>query len=503
MLNEQTRALLALGVLALGASANAQQPFTALDAARLDKAGFTQWSAGVESALTEAPQAVVWTRQSKPDFRGAKFGPGRDAGPRHLRIGFAQAVAVGSVLASGGGSLSVLKAGAAYPGDLADDSQWLPAERLIDGAASRAEVGEGAFGVWVLPPGTTTRALRFSHTPAPGDREMTGVLGGVWVLPDRFGNVAPQALAQSRARDDASAKLVDESNNRMWQAWDNGEQGAALPVSPEHPEFVTLAWPQPVRLGGVCLLWAGFQSCEIETFTGSTEVNPRETPDSQWRRVGVGREMDSLYPLQLAPHWISFDSEVQTRALRLRITGGAKSSHPHLDSKVKEGRRVWLGEMIALAPLQNAALTTLVLPKAAGEPPPIPIKFTLPAPGVVTLVVEDSANHRVRNLVSETPFPAGENTAWWDGSDDLLRNPEAAQHGVYHIPARPVAPGSYQVRGLWHRPLRLHYEFSIYSAGQPAWTTADNTGCWMTTHTPPTSMAVVPATKTQSPPRRC
>ena len=141
-------------------------------------------------------------------------------------------------------------------------------------------------------------------------------------------------------------------------------------------------------------------------------------------------------------------------------------------------------------------LASLVLPKSSEEPPPIPVKFTLPEAGVVTLVIEDRTNHRVRNLVSETPFPAGENIAWWDGSDDLLRDPEAARHGVYHIPTRPVAPGTYKVRGLWHKPLKLHYEFSIYNAGKPAWETADKTGCWMTTHTPPTSIAVVPGSRT-------
>ncbi len=44
--------------------------------------------------------------------------------------------------------------------------------------------------------------------------------------------------------------------------------------------------------------------------------------------------------------------------------------------------------------------------------------------------------------------------------------------------------------------MKLHYEFSIYNAGKPAWRTADNTGCWLTTHTPPTSMAVVSGTRT-------
>jgi hypothetical protein len=57
----------------------------------------------------------------------------------------------------------------------------------------------------------------------------------------------------------------------MWQAWDNGEQGAALPVSPEHPERATLTWPKVVKLSGVGLFWSGFQACEIDAFTGAAD----------------------------------------------------------------------------------------------------------------------------------------------------------------------------------------------------------------------------------------
>ena len=39
--------------------------------------------------------------------------------------------AIGSVLVSGGGSLSVLRPDAAYPGDLANDSQWVRAEQSV------------------------------------------------------------------------------------------------------------------------------------------------------------------------------------------------------------------------------------------------------------------------------------------------------------------------------------------------------------------------------------
>ncbi len=487
------QSLILLASLSFTSLATAVSPF---DLSLLDKTTFAQSLAGKETSISDVPQSVVWTQKGTPDWKGAKFGAERDTGARHLRIGFTQPVTVGSVLVSGGGSLSVLKTGAAYPGDLADDSQWQPAERLINGEVSHEEVAVGNYAVWVLPSGTETQALRFTHTPAAGDREMAGVLGGTWILNERLGNVAPQALVQTRARDDVSAKLVDESNNNTWQAWDNGENGAALPVSAEHPEIITLTWPKAVKMNGVCLLWTGFQSCEISAFTGADEGNASEAPEASWKSVGAGHNMDTFYPMQLGPNWIAFDQEITTRALRVRITSGAKPGHSHYASKMKDGHRVWLGELIALAPLKDAALTSLVLPKTHEEPPPIPVKFTLPEAGLVTLVIEDTQNHRVRNLVSETPFPAGENIAWWDGSDDLLRDPEAAKHGVYHIPTRPVAPGDYKVRGLWHKPVKLHYEFSIYSAGKPAWETADKTGCWGTTHTPPTSIAFVPGSRT-------
>ncbi len=494
--------LVALSFLQSERTLNADDFFLPQGGAVLDGATFAQWSDGIETPITEndtknGPSAVVWTEKTMPDFRGAKFGAGRAVGLRHLRIGFTQDVAVGSVLVRGGGTLSVLKKGTEYPGNLADDSMWVSAERLVEGRATTKEVDNEGYALWMLPSGTTTRALRFTHTPQAGDRELAGWLGGIWLLEQRLGNVAPQALAQSVARDDASAKLVDEANNGTWDAWDNGEKGAVVPVDADHPEVISLTWPTEVALDGICLLWTGFTDADVEAFIGSDAENVREAADSSWRRIAQRQGMETLYPLALGPQWIPFEKTVNTRALRLRINKAATSKHSHTDDKVKDGRRVWLGELMAVSTLNgDATLASLVLPKVADEPPPIPVKFTLPEAGIVTLVIEDEQNRRVRNLVSETPFPAGENIAWWDGSDDLLRDPEAARHGVYHIPTRPVAPGNYVVRGIWHQPLKLRYEFSIYNAGKPAWMTEDKTGCWLTTHTPPTSAAVVPGSRT-------
>ena len=468
----------------------------------LDTATFAAWVDGKEFPITEAAAkggagSVVWSINRRPDWQGVKYGEGRVAGVRHLRIGFTKPVAIGSVLVRGGGTLSVLKAGAAYPADLADESQWIAGERLVDAKVSRHAVRREDYAIWLLPLGTQTQALRFSHTPAPGDAEMAGWLGGVWINDARVGNVAPQALTQSVARDDVSAKLTDLTNNRMWDAWSNGESGTARMISRDHPEIITLTWPKPVTLSALCFLWTGFAEVEVDTFIGGAKEIVGEASDASWQQVGHRSGMTPLYPMGLGPNWVPFEKTVQTRAVRLRIVQAAKADHPHLTDKVEDGRRVWLGELMAISPLNSdAGLETLILPQQSEEPPPIPIRFTLTETGLVTLVIEDSQNHRVRNLVSETPFPAGENTAWWDGSDDLLRDPEAARHGVYHIPNRMVEPGRYKVRGLWRKPLELHYEFSIYNAGQPAWTTADGTGCWLTTHTPPTSVAVVPGSRT-------
>jgi hypothetical protein len=122
----------------------------------------------------------------------------------------------------------------------------------------------------------------------------------------------------------------------------------------------------------------------------------------------------------------------------------------------------------------------------------------------VTLVIEDAAGKRVRNLVSDTPFPAGKNTVWWDGTDDLGRDPEAARHGLYSIPARFVAPGRYRVRGITHAPIHLRYEFSVYTGGSPAWETEDGRGGWLANHTPPSAVLFVPgAEAAKSPAAPC
>jgi hypothetical protein len=380
-------------------------------------------------------------------------------------------------------------------GDLADDRQWITPQRLAGVGAGQDEVGREEYAVWVFPKPVLTRAIRFTHTARPADEHYAGWLGGVFLLGERLSNVAPQAVVTTSARPEAAAKINDQTNNGTWGAWDNGPQGGGAIVSAEHPVDVVLVWPQPVPLAGLAALWAGFAAADVQAFAGPPGRHPVEAPEADWHGVGHFGGIESQYPRALGVNWLDFGRVVTTRAVRLRITKATAETHPHLSGKTQGGKRVWLGELMAFRPLDGAPLTAAVLPAAAAGPqhPPIPIRFALDRPGVVTLVIEDAAGRRVRNLVSETPMPSGENVVWWDGLDDLGRDPDAARHGVYHIPARLVAPGAYRVRGLVHAGIELCYEFSVYNAGQPPWPTADHTGGWLANHTPPSSALFVPA----------
>ncbi len=130
-------------------------------------------------------------------------------------------------------------------------------------------------------------------------------------------------------------------------------------------------------------------------------------------------------------------------------------------------------------------------PKIAEAHAPIPIRFTLAQAGVVTLVVEDAQGKRVRNLVSETPFPAGPNVVYWDGLDESGRINES-ENGIYDVQGKLVSAGAYQVRGLVHDPLDLRYEFTLYNAGQIPWATGNPASQWLTNHTPPSAILFLP-----------
>jgi len=130
---------------------------------------------------------------------------------------------------------------------------------------------------------------------------------------------------------------------------------------------------------------------------------------------------------------------------------------------------------------------------SAKEKSQIAIPFTLKEAGYVTLVIENKEGFRIRNLISETWFNAGKNIAYWDGLDDLGRDENAANKGIYSIPGEIVVPGTYKVHGIVHSKITPTYEFSIYNAGTPPWRTSNTTGGWLANHAAPQAALFMPA----------
>lgn len=135
-----------------------------------------------------------------------------------------------------------------------------------------------------------------------------------------------------------------------------------------------------------------------------------------------------------------------------------------------------------LAAQPNVVTTTPELTESV-----IPIRFPLDEPAYVTLVIEDATGKRVRNLISETRLPAGNNLVAWDGYDDGTRDEKG------NLLRRRVAAGQYLVHGLTHTGIHLNYEFPIYGGGNPPWRTADKSGMWMADHSSPLGAVFLPA----------
>ena len=283
---------------------------TPIEATNIDTAAFAQWVDGGEKLLTGAEQShsaqwVIWTNKTQPGHSGVTFGDSKTPGVRHLRIGFKNAVAPGSILVRAGGQLSVLKAGAAYPGNLNSDADWIPAQRPDKGNISVAEVAKTEIALWTLPPDTRTRALRFTHVAEASDASYAGFLGGVFVMNERWVNLAPQAFATARANAQDAPRInngVDDTD-KPWDNLDKRASESAIEslVSPHDPQWVMLSWPAPVEISGLNALSAGFGAAEIQAYAGPGKSHPRDADETDWETIGNFAGVKNGYPIQLWP----------------------------------------------------------------------------------------------------------------------------------------------------------------------------------------------------------
>lgn len=135
-------------------------------------------------------------------------------------------------------------------------------------------------------------------------------------------------------------------------------------------------------------------------------------------------------------------------------------------------------------------------PSAAAESisPSASVTFRVEQPTYASVVVDDLQGRRVANLASDRWFEAGEHTLTWSGYgvERLARDPDKPWIlGEERVRLR-AQPGQYKVRALTHDGVKLIYEFSVQSPGDPPWHTLDRSGAWLADHTPPAAALSLP-----------
>src|SRR6516225_7041035 len=192
---------------------------------------------------------------------------------------------------------------------------------------------------------------------------------------------------------------------------------------------------------------------------------------------------------------------------------------------VRLSRPVTLLVSIAVLTASPGAAPAADSDASPAQRPPIPVRFRLDEPAFVTLVIERTAavepdgteekpdnsggkllytgrpGLRVKNLVCNTWFPAGEHTVWWDGLDESNAHtiviPGKAVY--YRIDGSLVSPGEYRVRGLTRQAVTLTYEFAVYSGGQsPPWKSKSGRGGWLADHTAPAAALFLPSSNVET-----
>ena len=462
---------------------------------KVDVAACAEWLDGETKPRPDAAQLLVTQGKTSRVIYSLPFGRSPKAGVRHLRLGFTEALPVGTIyLNSGCVSIAALKSTAAYPGDLANDADWEPLT-CLQGEAAAAPVSKGrTVSFWYGPKDLRTRALRITAQVAPTDPvddggNRQGRLAALYVFGERLFDVAPYGTADASENAREAERLINglaEDWNRWGATTGSGASATVAWLAPVTTRFVGLGQPFATKM-------------EILACTASAQVHPRDAKASDWQVVATVDGLRSGYPYAMRTVWVDLGRAVTTRGLRVRPAGPPalgkpweEAEHEHVAHYVQHGRTSGLTELFVLA---DGATRKAV--RAAGSLDAstlgVPVDFTMPFDGLATLVVEDAQGNRVRNLVSAGTFKKGRNRVYWDCADDLTRDIDAANHGLYHVPERPVAPGTYTVKGLAHKPLSGRYEMSAYNPGKPAWCTPDHTGAWLANHEPPRSACLLPA----------
>ncbi len=447
------------------------------------------------AALSWAFAAVAESGEQYPENRvhravyGYEFGASKETGLREREFPFETPRPLGTVMFAFGDLFTVSAQ--------TTNGSWQVLQHLDAQGEMTDDVFKGKnMSFWYAPKDFVASAVKVSvEIPANAapkyDGTYTAEVGGLHIWSNRWFNISAYATAFASSSPRKTGKINDECIRGAWDCWGNEPNGKK--VSPENPSYVGLAWLKPVKISSLALSYCFFATAEVQVFVG--KGHPKDGTKKDWKTVTTMTECRTWYPPRSNVLFVDFPKPIKTRGVRLLITEASNArldGHPHMAKRSKDGTYVELNELMALTDEKSAKAARKVYLESQPKELGIPITFDMPFDGVATLVLEDEKGKRVRNLVSAQTFKKGKNTVLWDGSDDLGRDVDAARHGLYRIPYRPVEPGTYRVKGIAHAPLKTIYEFPVYTAGNPPWCLPDHTGGWLSNHGAPRAAVSLP-----------
>lgn len=335
---------------------------------------------------------------------------------RHFRLAFNRPINIGTICTSSIGDLTIsfLNSDAPFPGDLTNDAQWTK-------ISTRR--------VATLPPGVSTRALRFTHKS----------INDAWENGFRDSRFPMTLLLTQRAY-----CPTELGANSEWST----AGGEAL---------WSVFFPLDTKLDGVALMPASSLPAVTALATG-VETHPVLAPADKWTPATLAGETSKITAVE-------FLKPVNTKSIRLRA------------KDLRTPIRVW-------GQTEDPLIFPLTLLTASENPPtsfvpkmPFTFPYKMPLDGFAAIRIKNEKGEAVRRLIAEVPRKQGDVLEGWDLKDD---------EGRY------VPPGKYEWYGIARQPLKLTYEMTVYNAGKPPWLApVPSLGWWLADHCPPETVCAV------------
>ena len=208
-------------------------------------------------------------------------------------------------------------------------------------------------------------------------------------------------------------------------------------------------------------------------------------PQDQFQAKYLKRPDGTGYSFEYRISWKTLNAKAPLKAEDV-VASTVQFNYSEPNGQMTAGGAAWAYDLMREAgfPFQSTKCWGKLVFSPAGQvdrklvlegvPPdrPLPLDFTytLPEDSETTIQLFNEKNENVRILVPQQERLGGTNTERWDGCDD---------NGNL-LPA-----GNYTWRGIYHKPVKAEYRFSVHNSGQPPFPTVDGKGGWGGDHASP------------------